>query len=114
MNRPVDVKGTTAQPIRKSAPYLFHAQTTSLCEVCLKLVPAKILIEGEDVFYQKRCQEHGVQKTTGRSRRRRTRSAAVHMIAAYAPITSSIRVWRSSRSTRRAIFRALYALRIRR
>jgi uncharacterized radical SAM superfamily Fe-S cluster-containing enzyme len=63
MNRPVDLKQSTAVPIRKAAPYLFHAQTTSLCEVCLKLVPTKILIEGDDVFYQKRCREHGVQKT---------------------------------------------------
>lgn len=63
MNQPIDLANTSATPIRKSAPYLFHAQTTSLCETCLKLVPAKILIEGEDVFYQKRCTEHGVQKT---------------------------------------------------
>ena len=35
----------------------------SLCETCLKLVPAKILIEGDEVFYQKRCPAHGVQKT---------------------------------------------------
>ncbi len=63
MNKPLDLTATTALPIRKSAPYLFHAQTTSLCETCLKLVPAKILIEGDDVFYQKRCTEHGVQKT---------------------------------------------------
>jgi uncharacterized radical SAM superfamily Fe-S cluster-containing enzyme len=63
MNKLVDLKSTTAMPIRKSAPYLFHAQTTSLCEVCLKLVPTKILIEGENVFFQKRCTEHGVQKT---------------------------------------------------
>lgn len=63
MNKPLDLAATTATPIRKSAPYLFHAQTTSLCETCLKLVPTKILIEGDDVFYQKRCAEHGVQKT---------------------------------------------------
>jgi len=50
-------------PVRKAAPYLFHSQTTSLCETCLKLVPAKVLIEGNDVWYQKRCPEHGVQKT---------------------------------------------------
>jgi uncharacterized radical SAM superfamily Fe-S cluster-containing enzyme len=48
---------------RKSAPYLFHGQTTSLCETCLALVPAKIISEGDDVFYLKRCREHGVQKT---------------------------------------------------
>jgi hypothetical protein len=48
---------------RKSAPYLFLGQTTSLCETCLALVPAKITSEGSNVFYLKRCREHGVQKT---------------------------------------------------
>jgi uncharacterized radical SAM superfamily Fe-S cluster-containing enzyme len=48
---------------RKSAPYLFLGQTTSLCETCLDLVPAKITAEGSSVFYLKRCREHGVQKT---------------------------------------------------
>ncbi len=35
----------------------------SLCEVCYRLVPAKIVGEGGSVFHQKRCREHGVQKT---------------------------------------------------
>ncbi|MGA0599500.1 radical SAM protein [Caulobacter sp. KR2-114] len=50
-------------PTRKSAPYLFLGQTTSLCETCLELVPAKVIAEGGRVFFQKRCREHGVQKT---------------------------------------------------
>ncbi len=50
-------------PLRKVAPYIFHGQTTSLCEECLTLVPAKIIIEGENVFYLKRCKTHGVQKS---------------------------------------------------
>ena len=45
------------------APYLYYGETTSLCETCLKLAPTKILIQGEDVFYRKRCPEHGVQTT---------------------------------------------------
>ena len=49
--------------MRDPRPYLFYGQTTSLCETCLDLVPAKILIEGDEVYYQKRCPEHGVQKT---------------------------------------------------
>jgi uncharacterized radical SAM superfamily Fe-S cluster-containing enzyme len=49
--------------LRKQTPYLFHGQTTSLCETCHGLVPAKIVIEGADVFYLKRCARHGVQKT---------------------------------------------------
>src|SRR5258706_98527 len=42
---------------------VFYGQTTSLCETCLELVPTKILIEGNDVFFLKRCQTHGVQRT---------------------------------------------------
>ena len=48
---------------RKAAPYVFHGQTTSLCETCLEPVPAKIIIEEDCVFYLKRCRDHGVQKT---------------------------------------------------
>jgi 7,8-dihydro-6-hydroxymethylpterin dimethyltransferase len=50
-------------PQRKSANYLFHGQTTSLCEKCLDLVPAKVIIEEGKVYYLKRCRSHGVQKT---------------------------------------------------
>jgi uncharacterized radical SAM superfamily Fe-S cluster-containing enzyme len=48
---------------RKIAPYLFLGQTTSLCETCLSLVPAKIIAEKGRVYYLKRCMDHGVQKT---------------------------------------------------
>jgi uncharacterized radical SAM superfamily Fe-S cluster-containing enzyme len=48
---------------RTSAPYVFHGQTTSLCETCLEPVPAKIIIQDDRVFYLKRCRDHGVQKT---------------------------------------------------
>ena len=50
-------------PPRGVAPYLFFGETTSLCETCLRPVPAKIIVEGELVFYRKRCREHGVTKT---------------------------------------------------
>jgi uncharacterized radical SAM superfamily Fe-S cluster-containing enzyme len=50
-------------PVRKARPYIFLGQTTSMCETCLKLVPAKIIAEGAAVYYLKRCAEHGVQKT---------------------------------------------------
>jgi len=50
-------------PQRKAAPYIFHSQTTSLCETCLEPVPAKIIIEKGCVHYLKRCLKHGVQKT---------------------------------------------------
>jgi len=48
---------------RKAAPYLFIGQTTSLCETCLGLVPAKIVEENGRIYYSKRCTEHGVMKT---------------------------------------------------
>ena len=49
--------------VRPSREYTFYGQTTSLCETCLRLVPAKIVFEGNDVFFLKRCAEHGAQKT---------------------------------------------------
>lgn len=55
--------GTETAPQRKAAPYIFHGQTTSLCEACLLPVPAKVIIEEDGVFYLKRCRTHGVQKT---------------------------------------------------
>jgi len=49
--------------VRPSRDYSFYGQTTSLCETCLKLVTAKIVIEEDDVYFLKRCREHGAQKT---------------------------------------------------
>ena len=48
---------------RKAAPYVLHGQNTSLCETCLEPVPAKVVIEGDRVFYHKRCRAHGLQCT---------------------------------------------------
>jgi len=50
-------------PLRRSRPYLFWGQTTSLCETCLRLVPAKIEMRGNEVWYQKRCPQHGTHTT---------------------------------------------------
>jgi uncharacterized radical SAM superfamily Fe-S cluster-containing enzyme len=50
-------------PLRRSRPYLFWGQTTSLCETCLALVPAKIEMRDNQVWYQKRCPQHGTQTT---------------------------------------------------
>lgn len=63
----MDASGSPAlagkAPERKAAPYVFWGETTSLCETCYALAPAKIIIEGDNVFYLKRCHEHGVMKT---------------------------------------------------
>ncbi|MBU6222709.1 MAG: radical SAM protein [Planctomycetes bacterium] len=48
--------------IRRQASYVFDGQTTSLCEECLALVPAKVLVEDGQVFYLKRCRAHGQRK----------------------------------------------------
>ena len=50
-------------PLRRSRPYIFWGQTQSLCETCLTLVPTKIQILGDEVWYEKRCRQHGVQST---------------------------------------------------
>ena len=47
---------------RESTPYLFLGQTTSLCGYCLELVPAKILEQQGDIYFLKRCPDHGAQK----------------------------------------------------
>ena len=54
---------TTPDVARKSVPWIFYGQTTSLCETCWELVPAKIIGQDGKVFYQKRCPDHGVTKT---------------------------------------------------
>ena len=48
---------------RKQSSYIYLGQTTSLCETCHELVPAKILREGDEIFFRKRCPEHGVSRT---------------------------------------------------
>ncbi|MET0708912.1 MAG: radical SAM protein [Tardiphaga sp.] len=50
-------------PLRRARPYIFWGQTTSLCEKCLAMVPAKIEIRDNEVWYEKRCRQHGVQST---------------------------------------------------
>jgi uncharacterized radical SAM superfamily Fe-S cluster-containing enzyme len=57
----LDVPGISAPP-RKSKPYIFYGETTSLCDECLLLVPAKIQFSDGKVWYEKRCRTHGVQK----------------------------------------------------
>ena len=41
--------------------------TYSICKTCRKLVPAKILTDGNDVYFHKFCAEHGEEKTFVRS-----------------------------------------------
>jgi len=54
---------TAASTQRKQRPYIFLGQTTSLCETCLALVPAKIQQADNQVFFEKRCRDHGVTRT---------------------------------------------------
>jgi uncharacterized radical SAM superfamily Fe-S cluster-containing enzyme len=49
--------------VRRVKNSIFYGQTTSLCEECLKLVPAKIIFEDGRVYYFKKCPEHGEQQT---------------------------------------------------
>ena len=47
---------------RKSAPYLFHGVTHSLCRRCDRLIPAKIVEQNGAVYFRKLCPEHGAEK----------------------------------------------------
>src|SRR5579885_507681 len=59
----LDPAAPAIAPARRPRPYVFLGQTTSMCETCLKLVPAKVIEERGAVYYLKRCPRHGVQKT---------------------------------------------------
>ncbi len=59
----LETPASLTPPERKAAPYIFHSQSSSLCETCLRVVPAKVIIEEDKVFYLKRCKDHGVMKT---------------------------------------------------
>ncbi len=51
-------------PLRKVRPYVFWGQTTSLCETCLGLVPAKIVDRGRRGLVREALHaQHGVQST---------------------------------------------------
>lgn len=39
--------------------YTFYEYTQSLCNECLKTIPAKIVFKNDSVYVLKRCQEHG-------------------------------------------------------
>lgn len=42
--------------------YTFYQATRSLCDICLKQVDAKIIIENDSVFVRKFCDIHGLQQ----------------------------------------------------
>lgn len=42
--------------------YTFLGTTQSLCPECLAVVPAKILVRGERVYFRKHCPTHGVRE----------------------------------------------------
>jgi len=47
---------------RKSAPYLFHGVTQSLCRGCDTLIPAKVIEQNGSIYFRKQCLEHGTEK----------------------------------------------------
>lgn len=47
---------------RKSAPYLFHGVTQSLCRGCDALIPAKVIEQNGSIYFRKQCLEHGTEK----------------------------------------------------
>jgi hypothetical protein len=42
--------------------YLFYELTTSLCSTCLRKVEAKVLIQGDNVYLQKWCPRHKLER----------------------------------------------------
>ena len=46
----------------KNRPYIFLELTNSVCAVCLKKIEAKLILQDQQVFMLKNCNEHGRQK----------------------------------------------------
>ncbi len=46
----------------KTRPYLYYDFTRSICATCMRQVDAKIVIEDDRVYMDKRCPEHGPQR----------------------------------------------------
>jgi uncharacterized radical SAM superfamily Fe-S cluster-containing enzyme len=47
--------------MKQSNSLTFHESTTSICSVCQKRIPAKIVLKDNGVFILKTCSEHGSQ-----------------------------------------------------
>lgn len=47
---------------RKSRPYLYYDTTTSVCSTCLYPVEAKIIFKDDNVFMDKWCPTHGMER----------------------------------------------------
>jgi len=47
---------------RKNRPYLFYDTTTSVCTRCLRVVEAKVVVQGDRVFMDKWCPAHGTER----------------------------------------------------
>jgi uncharacterized radical SAM superfamily Fe-S cluster-containing enzyme len=47
---------------RKNRPYLFYDTTRALCSTCLLTIDAKIIIKDTNVFMDKWCPEHGMER----------------------------------------------------
>jgi len=52
---------TTVPADRLARHHVYHSQTRSLCGTCKRSVDAKVVFEGDAVFFDKLCPEHGQQ-----------------------------------------------------
>jgi uncharacterized radical SAM superfamily Fe-S cluster-containing enzyme len=53
---------TTLAPPRPPTGHIYYTMTKSLCSTCKTAVDAKVVFEGEQVFFLKFCPSHGHQK----------------------------------------------------
>jgi uncharacterized radical SAM superfamily Fe-S cluster-containing enzyme len=47
---------------RKNRPYLFYDTTSSVCTECLRVVEAKIVLKDGQVYMDKWCPAHGIER----------------------------------------------------
>lgn len=49
----------TVSVLAAADPAFIHKTVSSICPICLKVIPASIFQEGEKIFIEKECQHHG-------------------------------------------------------
>src|SRR5262245_32946616 len=52
----------SSAPERKPSKHVYYSMTRSLCKTCKRGVDAKIVFEGDDVYFLKFCPEHKHEK----------------------------------------------------
>lgn len=63
MQSKIPIIASKKDQIIQEKGYIYYDYTTSLCNICLKRIGAKIIFENDKVYMIKTCKDHGFQKS---------------------------------------------------